>query len=54
MQTGTASARGVSVMPCKQGRKDERSGNKPKFSHKHLDAGVVRDKLNAEHHRHSH
>jgi hypothetical protein len=44
MQTGTASACGVCVMPCEQGRKKERSDNKPKFRHKHLRAVVVRDK----------
>jgi hypothetical protein len=45
MQTGTASACGVCVRPCEQGRKKERSDNKPKFRHKHLRAVVVRDKL---------
>jgi hypothetical protein len=46
MQTGTASACGVCVMPCEQGRKKERSDNKPKFRHKHLRAVVVQLVLN--------
>ena len=36
IQTGTASACGVCVIPCEQGRKKESSDSKPKFRHKHL------------------
>ena len=45
MQTGTASACAVCVMPCEQQGKRERSDNKPKFRHKYLRAVVVGDKL---------
>jgi hypothetical protein len=41
MQTGTASAGGICVMPCEQGRKREHGDNKPKSGHKRLHGQVA-------------